>query len=117
VLLIDLDPQANATSSLGIDKYGVKKGTYEVLLGQEPIAPQILFNPKLKINLLPASPSLAGAKWNWIEMPKREFCLREALNQSSIAMITFSGLVHLRSASYCEWIDGCPRWCPHPRTM
>ena len=42
VLLVDIDPQANATSSLGIDKYEVKRGTYEVLLGQDPIAPQIL---------------------------------------------------------------------------
>ncbi len=36
VLLIDLDPQANATSSLGIDKRGVKSGMYEVLLGGQP---------------------------------------------------------------------------------
>ena len=79
VLLVDLDPQANATSSLGIDKYGVKKGTYEVLLGQDPIAPQILYNPKLKINLLPASPALAGAEVELIDLPNREYCLREAL--------------------------------------
>lgn len=83
VLLVDLDPQANATSSLGIDKYGVKLGTYEVLLGQEPITPQILYNPKLKINLLPASPALAGAEVELIEMPGRETCLREALKPVS----------------------------------
>ena len=39
VLLIDLDPQANATSSLGINKYSVKSGTYEVLIGAQPISP------------------------------------------------------------------------------
>jgi len=52
VLLVDLDPQANATSSLGIEKLKVKKGTYEVLIGTEPIAPLILHNPRLKISLL-----------------------------------------------------------------
>ncbi|MDP3449535.1 MAG: AAA family ATPase, partial [Anaerolineaceae bacterium] len=79
VLLIDLDAQANATSSLGIDKYTVKKGTYEVLIGEEPILPHILHNPKLKISLLPSSPSLAGAEVELIDLPKREFKLREAI--------------------------------------
>ena len=79
VLLIDLDAQANATSSLGIDKYTVKKGTYEVLIGSEPILPNILHNPKLKISLLPSSPSLAGAEVELIDLPKREFKLREAI--------------------------------------
>ena len=41
VLIIDLDPQANATSSLGIDKLTVKTGTYEVLIGSAPITPSI----------------------------------------------------------------------------
>ena len=64
VLLVDLDPQANATSSLGIEKLTVKHGTYEVLIGSQPIAPNILHNPRLKISLLPSSPSLAGARLN-----------------------------------------------------
>jgi chromosome partitioning protein len=106
VLLIDLDPQANATSSLGIDKYGVKKGTYEVLLGQDPITPQILYNPKLKINLLPASPALAGAEVELIDLPNRETCLREAIKPvhdmydyilidcpPSLSMLTVNGLM------------------------
>jgi len=47
VLIVDLDPQANATSSLGIDKLTVKNGTYEVVIGSAPIAPSILHNPRL----------------------------------------------------------------------
>ncbi len=106
VLLVDIDPQANATSSLGIDKYEVKKGTYEVLLGQEPIAPQILYNPKLKINLLPASPALAGAEVELIDVQQREFRLREALKPvidrfdyilvdcpPSLSLLTVNGLM------------------------
>lgn len=121
VLLIDLDPQANATSSLGIDKYGVKKGTYEVLLGQDPIAPQILFNPKLKINLLPASPALAGAEVELIDMPNREYCLREAIKPvidrydyimvdcpPSLSLLTVNGLMAARDGVFipvqCEYL-------------
>ena len=79
VLLIDLDPQANATSSLGIDKYSVSRGTYEVLIGSEPIAPNILHNPKFKISLLPSSPALAGAEVELINIENREFRMREAI--------------------------------------
>ncbi len=79
VLLIDLDPQANATSSLGIDKHTVKNGTYEVILGNQPLAPHILHNPRLKISLLPSSPSLAGADVELIDLDHRESRLKNAL--------------------------------------
>ncbi len=79
VLLVDLDPQANATSSLGINKYTVKNGTYDVLIGSLPISPAILHNPKLKISLLPSSPALAGAEVELIDMEEREYKLRQAI--------------------------------------
>jgi chromosome partitioning protein len=106
VLLIDLDPQANATSSLGIDKYSVSRGTYEVLIGSEPIAPNILHNPKFKISLLPSSPALAGAEVELIGVENREFRMREALKPvmnkfdyilidcpPSLSLLTVNGLV------------------------
>ena len=79
VLLVDLDPQANATSSLGVDKNTVRQGTYEVLIGQTPLASQILHNPRLKISLLPASPALAGAEIELVDVMQRESRLREVL--------------------------------------
>lgn len=79
VLLIDLDPQANATSSLGVDKRSVKSGTYEVLIGANPIGSQILHNPRFKISLLPSSPALAGAEVELIDLEDREFRLRSAI--------------------------------------
>jgi chromosome partitioning protein len=79
VLLVDLDPQANATSCLGIEKREVKTGTYEVLIGAVPIGQQILTNPRFKLSLLPSSPSLAGAEIDLIEMPDREKRLKIAL--------------------------------------
>ena len=106
VLLVDLDPQANATSSLGIDKYSIKTGTYEVLIGTAEAVSNILYNPKLKISLLPSSPSLAGAEVELIDTPHREFRLREALKgvedrydyilidcPPSLSLLTINGLM------------------------
>ncbi len=121
VLLVDLDPQANASSSLGIDKQMVKKGTYEVLIGSQPIAPQILHNPRLKISLLPSSPSLAGAEIELIDLDNREFLLKKALTQvsdrydyilidcpPSLSLLTVNGLVAAQSGVIipvqCEYL-------------
>lgn len=79
VLLVDLDPQANATSCLGIDKATVKSGTYEAIMGLRSAAESILVSPELKLSLLPASPSLAGAEVELVNELARENRLREAL--------------------------------------
>ena len=62
VLLVDADPQSNATSSLGLDKNQIKGGTYQALLDEDHIEDYILHNPKLNLSILPASPDLAGAE-------------------------------------------------------
>jgi chromosome partitioning protein len=80
VLLVDLDPQANATSSVGLDKRAIKHGTYEVLIGSAPIIPQIWHSPRFKLSVLPSSPALAGAEIELIEIEKREFRLRDVLS-------------------------------------
>ncbi len=79
VLIVDIDPQANATSSLGVDKHTVKGGTYEVLLGGTPAAALVLQNPRLKLAILPSSPSLAGAEVELVNELGRESKLRQAL--------------------------------------
>jgi len=79
VLLVDLDPQANATSCLGIDKSGVESGTYEAIMGLRNAAESILVSPELKLSLLPASPALAGAEVELVNELARENKLREAL--------------------------------------
>jgi chromosome partitioning protein len=121
VLLVDIDPQANATSSLGIDKRTVKTGTYEVLIGNAPITPHILHNPKIKISILPSSPALAGAEVELIEMPNREGRLRDILATvvdrydyilvdcpPSLSLLTLNGLLAARNGVIipvqCEYL-------------
>ena len=79
VLIVDSDPQANATSSLGIDKHTVKNGIYEAMLnGSSPVS-SILQNSKLKLSLLPSSPSLAGAEIELVNELGREGKLKNML--------------------------------------
>jgi chromosome partitioning protein len=80
VLLVDLDPQANATACLGIDRKTVTTGTYEAILGETPAGSSILHNPKLQLSLLPSSASLAGAQVELVGMEDRESLLRRALS-------------------------------------
>lgn len=121
VLLIDLDPQANATSSLGIDKQLVKNGTYEGLISGQSIAPHILHHPRFKISILPSSPSLAGAEIELIEMSSRESRLKGILSPivdrydyvlvdcpPSLSLLTVNGLVAARDGVIipvqCEYL-------------
>lgn len=106
VLVVDLDPQANATSSLGVDKHSVQAGIYEALINGEPPASSILFNERLKLSLLPSSPSLAGAEIELVDEMGREFRLKTALESvngkydyilidcpPSLGILTVNGLV------------------------
>jgi chromosome partitioning protein len=79
VLLVDLDPQANATSSFGLDPNGVELSTYEALIGQASLEEAIVQSGRPQLDVAPASRALAGAQVELVDMPDREQRLKSAL--------------------------------------
>jgi chromosome partitioning protein len=79
VLLVDVDPQANATSSLGIDKNRLPLSIYDVLINNAPLNEIITLTSRLRLDVAPSSPSLAGAQVEIIRLQSREYLLRESL--------------------------------------
>ena len=77
-LLIDLDPQGNATTGSGIDKSAVEKTLYGVLLGEYGVA-DARVHANGQFDVLPANRELAGAEIELINVERREFRLKDAL--------------------------------------
>lgn len=80
VLLIDMDPQGNASSGLGIKRYESQdSNSYHVLIGEKTLAEatQNTSNPNLKIST--ANPDLVGAEIELVDMPQREYRLKQAI--------------------------------------
>lgn len=79
VLLIDLDPQAQATSSLGIDKARAHPSTYDVLINHVPLSQVILLTDSLYFEIAPSAPALAGGEVEMVGMLAREHLLQRAI--------------------------------------
>lgn len=82
VLIVDLDPQGNATSGLGVEKYEVPT-TYEVLAGRVGLADAVQETPIEGLYILPANQNLAAAEIELVSMNHREFRLQQALKVST----------------------------------
>lgn len=106
VLLVDLDPQANATSNLGIDHRATSRGIYEALAGTDTVADIILATKIPGFAVAPATPALAGANVELVQLERREFRLHDALEPvkalydyilidcpPSLGLLTVNGLV------------------------
>ncbi len=78
VLLVDIDPQGNASVGSGVSLRDLAAGTYEVLLGEVPVGDAILKTDS-GYDLLPAHPDLSGAQVEMQELEGRDYRLREAL--------------------------------------
>ena len=78
-LLVDIDPQGNATSGLGIDKRQVKASTYELLIGTAQPAEVVVHTAFKNVDVLPSSMQLAGAEIEMVELNRRESRLKAAL--------------------------------------
>lgn len=80
VLLIDLDPQGNASTGLGIGRSERSPGSYEFLLGLAPLGDCVRASQIPGLSVMPASVSLAGAEIELIDLERREHRLADALN-------------------------------------
>ena len=106
VLLVDLDPQANATSGLGIDHRALERGLYESVIGSTPMKDIILTSQIEGLKVAPATAALAGAAVELVDMDRREYRLAEAITEirngfdyiiidcpPSLGLLTINGLV------------------------
>jgi len=78
VLVVDLDPQGNASTGLGLESAQRETGTYDVLIGQAPINDATLPSMVPNLAVLPATPDLAGAEIELVDLDRREFRLADA---------------------------------------
>ena len=78
-LLVDIDPQGNATSGVGIDKRSVHVSTYELLIGTEQPREAVVHTPYRNVDVLPSSMQLAGAEIEMVDINRRENRLKAVL--------------------------------------
>ncbi|MCB1675432.1 MAG: ParA family protein [Halioglobus sp.] len=106
VLLVDLDPQGNATMGSGIDKYAVQRSIYDVLVHHTPVSQAVCATGESGFDVLPANGDLTAAEVELLELEHRERRLRSALREAagnydyvlidcppSLNMLTLNGLV------------------------
>ncbi len=106
VLLVDIDPQGNATTGLGVDKWNLKETIYDVLIGRKSVKDVILPTLWEGVSILPSNIDLTGAEIELVSTVSRETRLRDALREiknlydfifidcpPSLGLLTLNGLV------------------------
>ena len=83
VLLVDLDPQGNASSGLGIEKSTVDKDIYNVLIDEIPLSETIHHTETKNLDAVPATIQLAGAEMELTSMMARETRLKQGIDEVS----------------------------------
>ncbi len=82
VLLIDIDPQGNSTSGLGIDKASIKRCVYDAIVNEEPVESIIIPTQIPNLSLLPTTIQLAGAEVELVSIMSRETKVKRALDKA-----------------------------------
>jgi chromosome partitioning protein len=108
VLVIDLDPQGNASTGLGVARTDRNTGSYRLISGADPAQDTVRSTDIANLSLIPAEPDLAGSEVELATIARREFRLREALSAwrasspytftlidcpPSLGLLTLNGLV------------------------
>jgi chromosome partitioning protein len=120
VLVIDFDPQGNATTSMGIAKQKGQCSSYDVLIGNCDVAAAVIHTNVPNFDIIPSSPDLAAAEIELVEVENREFVLKKALEKlasvydyvlidcpPSLNLITINALVSSNSVMVplqCEFL-------------
>ena len=104
-LLVDLDPQGNATSGIGLDKAELEYTLYDALINNTPMANVIYETQVDRLHIVPSDKHLAGAEVELVDVPRREHRLRETLepirdrydyiivdSPPSLSLLTVNGL-------------------------
>ncbi len=78
-LIVDIDPQANATSGIGVNKTALEMSVYDLLLEEARLEDVIVARPEFKLDLAPSSPALSGAEVELVNAIGREYRLQKAL--------------------------------------
>ncbi len=105
VLLVDLDPQGNATSGVGLDKSKIRRSLYNVLIDGTPISEAIVDSGLQGLSLVPSDKHLAGAEVELVSSSRREYRLKDAIDPlrsrydyilvdapPSLSLLTINGL-------------------------
>jgi chromosome partitioning protein len=106
VLMVDLDPQGNASTGLGIPHSARHHGTYDLLIGAVPVAESIVTSEVPGLDVVPSTVDLVGAELELIDLDRREYRLADALSETvsdyqyvlvdcppSLNLLTLNGLV------------------------
>ena len=112
VLVVDFDPQGNATSGLGVDKSSIEQSVYDAILNDVTASEAVLETTSNKVSILPSTIQLAGAEVELVSAMAREMRLKEALQPIKddydfvFRLSSFSGYFDDK-CSYGQRLDSC----------